>query len=85
MAVGIDARLVFSYHGGIIDHEVKCGNDSDALNHGVAIVGYGSENGNDYWIVKNSWGPTWGEDGFFRIKRGVNQCGIALIPSFPIV
>lgn len=44
--------------------------------HAVKIVGYGSESGTDYWIVANSWGASWGEDGFFRIKKGGNACGI---------
>ena len=45
-----------------------CGTD---VNHVVQLVGYGSENNEDYWIVRNSWGPSWGEDGFIRIKRWV--------------
>jgi len=44
--------------------------------HAVRIVGWGTENGVDYWLVANSWGTDWGEGGFFRIRRGVNECNI---------
>jgi len=44
--------------------------------HAIKIVGWGSENGEDYWLVANSWGPTWGLQGFFKILRGKDECGI---------
>ncbi|MGI4329177.1 C1 family peptidase, partial [Klebsiella pneumoniae] len=58
-----------------------------AIDHGVTIVGYGTERGMDYWIVKNSWGTNWGENGYIRIQRnigGAGKCGIARMPSYPV-
>ena len=60
------------YTGGVIDDD-SC--DPAYLDHGVTLVGYGNDEG-DYWIVKNSWGPDWGEDGYFRMARGKGTCGI---------
>ncbi|ESQ50167.1 hypothetical protein EUTSA_v10002030mg [Eutrema salsugineum] len=71
------------YSGGIFDGE--CGTQ---LNHAVTIVGYGmSEEGTKYWVVKNSWGESWGEDGYMRIKRDVDAsqgiCGLAMFAFYP--
>ena len=64
-------------------------NPFQIVNHGVLIVGYGSDeqSGEKYWIVKNSWSATWGEKGYFRIRRGTNECSIEnmAVVSTPIV
>ena len=44
--------------------------------HAIRIIGYGSEKGQPYWIIANTWGEKWGESGFFRMKRGTNEGGI---------
>ncbi|CEF60946.1 Cathepsin L.1 [Strongyloides ratti] len=83
VAVAIDASLLSfkNYKSGIYDDPL-CTNN---LDHAVLIIGYGIDPVfGKYWIVKNSWGTSWGEKGYFKIKRGVNQCGIGEVPSYPI-
>ena len=61
----------------------KCGT---SLTHAVVAVGYGSEGGKDYYIVRNSWGASWGEDGYIRIARKHDSkgiCGIQMHSVYP--
>lgn len=83
VAIEADTRYFQSYSGGILDSSA-CGT---SLDHAVEIVGYGTENGIDYWKVRNSWSSSWGENGYFRIKKTSSTndpgvCGIAMEPSF---
>ncbi|KAL3677323.1 hypothetical protein R1sor_027271 [Riccia sorocarpa] len=81
-AGGRDFQL---YNAGVFTG--ACGTD---LDHGVAAVGYGTDNGNDYWIVRNSWGGAWGESGYIRMARGTGKgkesgiCGILIEPSYAV-
>jgi len=85
VSIAVDgAALGFQlYFGGIVKH--FCGS---SLDHGVLLVGYGTDKGTDFWLVKNSWGAAWGEKGYIRIliemnKTGPGLCGLQQSASFP--
>jgi KDEL-tailed cysteine endopeptidase len=83
VAIEADQMAFQLYRGGVLNG--TCGT---RLDHGVLVVGYGTENGIDYWKVKNSWGPTWGMDGYLKVlrgKKGPGECGIKMQPSYPVV
>ena len=64
----------------------ECGNTTKDVNHAVLAVGWGeTDDGQKYWIIKNSWGEDWGNEGYFWIERDVNMCGIAVCNSFPLL
>ncbi|CAL4919121.1 unnamed protein product [Urochloa decumbens] len=79
---GADPAFKF-YAGGVLAG--RCGTD---LDHAITAVGYGTaSDGTRYWVMKNSWGASWGEGGYVRIRRGdrgAGVCGLAKMPSYPV-
>lgn len=81
LSIAVDASQWHSYTGGIFN---GCSFDENiSINHGVQLVGYGSEFSPagvyDYWLVRNSWGPAWGEEGYIRLQR-TPSCGVNSTP-----
>jgi len=85
VAIEADSEVFQHYTGGVLTDDA-CGSN---LDHGVLAVGYGTDKGQKYWKVKNSWGTTFGEEGYIRIAKGKatdgGECGIRKDPSFPTV
>merc|ERR1712170_235321 len=82
--MGADKQVFQLYRSGVL--KAMCGAQ---LDHGVLVVGYGTDpTGGDYWKVKNSWGSTWGMNGYVLLQRGksgAGECGILSQPSYPVV
>jgi len=84
VTVAAESSYFMGYTGGIVNTP-NCGTQ---LDHAIAGVGYGVENGQQYYIIRNSWGPTWGEKGYIRIaaqKTGPGVCGIQQISVWPTI
>jgi C1A family cysteine protease len=80
IAVEADQLAFQFYHGGVLT-----GNCGTKLDHGVLLVGFSDTDEQPFWKVKNSWGATWGEQGYLRIAQAQDKCGVELSASIPIV
>lgn len=82
ITAAIDSRPIQDYKGGVF-HDEKC---TQQLTHEILVVGYGTDdNDGDYFIIKNSYGTSWGENGFMKMARNKNLCGIANAAGYPII
>ncbi|KAL8151089.1 hypothetical protein V2J09_020897 [Rumex salicifolius] len=85
VSVGLESSgILFQLYS----HGIFNGLCGTSLDHAVTVVGYGEEDGGKYWIIRNSWGTAWGEDGYMRLTRDSirpqGACGIAMMPSYPL-
>ncbi|CAM4755679.1 unnamed protein product [Rotaria magnacalcarata] len=86
VSVAIDAaHKGFLFYASGVFYDPDCGSSPDALDHAVLAVGYGNLNGEDYWLVKNSWSTYWGNDGYVLMSRRNNNCGVATAATYVMV
>ena len=87
ISVAIDAsHSSFQFPKKGVYYEPNCKSGKYDLDHAVLVVGYGSEDRQDYWLVKNSWGSGWGDNGYIKMARNRdNHCGIATEAVYPLV
>jgi len=91
--IHIIQNLKIKFYRGGVSHPLSFLCSPDGLDHGVLMVGYGVEHHTTwrhrhprpYWKIKNSWGPRWGEDGYYRVARGKGVCGVNKMVSTSIV
>jgi cathepsin F len=90
LSVGVNANAMQFYMGGV-SHPIHALCNPKSLDHGVAIVGYGvhrtkyTHKNLPYWLIKNSWGPGWGEKGYYLLYRGDGSCGVNQMVSSAII
>ena len=75
-----------SYSDGIYQGSSACVVGSTTINHALLVIGFGTDSttGQDYWLVQNSWGTSWGQGGFGKVRRGSNTCGLANCATYPV-
>jgi len=80
VTIAVNASKWHLYSNGIVDDASWC---SGGVNHAVNAVGYGTDGGVDYWLIRNSWGTGWGESGYIRLKRGSgNGSGMCSVGAY---
>ncbi|XP_049701830.2 cathepsin K [Helicoverpa armigera] len=83
VSVGVHASFYMKHYSSGLFYDFSC--EDSRADHAVTVVGYGVRNEEEYWIVKNSWGENWGEDGYILISAKNNNCGVLDSPIYPIV
>ena len=84
VSIAVDATSqAFHFYSSGIYQDAEC--SPGRATHAMLVIGYGAWKGVEYWLVKNSWGREWGEEGYMRIAKGDNMCGVLTHASFPII
>ena len=75
-----------SYSDGVYQGGASCVPGPDTISHALLVIGFGTDGatGQDFWVVQNSWGTSWGQGGFGKVRRGVNTCGLAACATYPV-
>ncbi|OXA62896.1 Counting factor associated protein D [Folsomia candida] len=83
ISVGIDAsHKTLSFYANGVYYDPQCKNGVDDLDHAVLLTGYGTINGQDYWLIKNSWSTYWGNDGYVLMSQKDNNCGVSTAATY---
>lgn len=85
ISVGVAVNKDFLFYSSGVFDDPECSPALEDQAHAVLAVGYGTEDGKDYWLIKNSWSTHWGDQGYIKIARKGNVCGVATSPSYPIL
>ena len=85
ISVGVAVNKNFLFYASGVFDDAECSSAVEDQAHAVLAVGYGTEDGKDYWLIKNSWSTHWGDEGYIKIARKGNICGVATSPSYPIL
>ncbi|KAL0893673.1 hypothetical protein ABMA27_013831 [Loxostege sticticalis] len=83
LSVSVNVNDAFSLYSSGIFYDASC--EPTSLNHEVTLVGYGEDNGQTFWILKNSWGKKWGVDGYMHISALDNTCGVTTEPTYVVL
>merc|ERR1712226_436351 len=86
LAIEVSPDYSFQLYGGGVYYNSNCTDMAEGVNHAVLGIGYGEEDGEKYWLVKNSWGEGWVEEGYIKMaRRRHNNCCVACFPEYPLV
>lgn len=85
VAISFQVIAGFKNYAGGVYTVTNCGKTTQDVNHAVLATGFGVDKGVKFWNIKNSWGASWGAQGYFKMERDVNMCAVAQCNSYPLI